>query len=443
MEPDSIPPSPLWDIQFYQVETFHLIGFAALLLLLFFSALISGSEVAFFSLSPTDRNKLSESKKKIHQLILEMLNLPEKLLATILVANNFINVGIVILSTYMVNNLVDFTNEPIVGFIMEVVVITFVILLFGEILPKIYASSYSLPFAGFMARPLKILSVIFSPIIFILIRSTSIVNRRISRYNKNLSIDELSQAFELTDENEFDEDKGILEGIINFGSTSVDQIMTPRIDVVAVDEQFSYLKIIDIVKESGYSRIPVYNETFDHISGILYVKDLLPHLDKPDSFNWQVLQRPPYYIPENKKIDDLLKDFQKNKVHMAIVVDEYGGTSGIVTLEDILEEIVGDIIDEFDDEDRPFVIINDNTYLFDGKTQLNDFYRICNIESGSLDEVKGDADTLAGLLLEMKGDFPVLNEKINYQNIDFTVEDMDKRRIKKIKVVFNFDSPNL
>ncbi|MBN2805068.1 MAG: gliding motility-associated protein GldE [Prolixibacteraceae bacterium] len=412
-------------------------------MLLFFSALISGSEVAFFSLSPTDRNKLSESKKKIHQLILEMLNLPEKLLATILVANNFINVGIVILSTYMVNNLVDFTNEPIVGFIMEVVVITFVILLFGEILPKIYASSYSLPFAGFMARPLKILSVIFSPIIFILIRSTSIVNRRISRYNKNLSIDELSQAFELTDENEFDEDKGILEGIINFGSTSVDQIMTPRIDVVAVDEQFSYLKIIDIVKESGYSRIPVYNETFDHISGILYVKDLLPHLDKPDSFNWQVLQRPPYYIPENKKIDDLLKDFQKNKVHMAIVVDEYGGTSGIVTLEDILEEIVGDIIDEFDDEDRPFVIINDNTYLFDGKTQLNDFYRICNIESGSLDEVKGDADTLAGLLLEMKGDFPVLNEKINYQNIDFTVEDMDKRRIKKIKVVFNFDSPNL
>lgn len=418
-------------------------GFAALLLLLFFSALISGSEVAFFSLSPTDRNKVSESKKKVYLLMTELLDLPEKLLATILVANNFINVGIVILSTYMVNNLVDFSNEPILGFIIEVVIITFVILLFGEILPKIYASSYTLPFARFMARPLKILSVLFSPVIFILIRSTSLVNRRMSRYNKNLSIDELSQAFELTDDQEFEEDKGILEGIINFGSTSVDQIMTPRIDVVAVDEQFSYHRVIDIVKESGYSRIPVYNETFDHISGILYVKDLLPHLDKPDSFNWKVLQRLPYYIPENKKIDDLLKDFQKNKVHMAIVVDEYGGTSGIVTLEDILEEIVGDIVDEFDDDDRPFVVINENTYLFDGKTQLNDFYRICSIDSGSLDEAKGEADTLAGMLLEMKGDFPLLNEKISFRNIDFTVEDMDKRRIKKIKVVFNFDSSEI
>lgn len=441
METESIPPL-LWDIQFYQIEPFHLIGFAALLLLLFFSAMISGSEVAFFSMSPTERNNINESKKKAHQLINELLEVPEKLLATILVANNFINVGIVILSTYMVHNLVDFTNEPILGFIIEVVVITFVILLFGEILPKIYASSYTLSFAGFMSRPLKALSLIFSPVIFVLIKSTSVVNRRIARYSKNLSIDELSQALELTDNNEFDEDKGILEGIINFGSTSVDQIMTPRIDVVAVDEQFTYQKVIEIVKESGYSRIPVYNETFDHISGILYVKDLLPHIDKPESFNWQVLQRPPYYIPENKKIDDLLKDFQQNKVHMAIVVDEYGGTSGIVTLEDILEEIVGDIIDEFDDDDRQFAIINENTYLFDGKIQLNDFYRICNIPSDSLDDVKGDADTLAGLLLEMKGDFPTLNEKITYQNIEFTIEDMDKRRIKKIKVSFNFDSPN-
>jgi putative hemolysin len=444
LETDSIPPSTLlWDINFYQVEPFHLVGFAALLLLLFFSALISGSEVAFFSLSPTDRSRISESKKKVYQLIHELLDQPEKLLATILVANNFINVGIVILSTYMVNNLVDFTNDPIVGFIIKVVIITFIILLFGEILPKIYASSFTLPFAIFMARPLKILSVLFSPVIYILIKSTSVVNRRMNRFNKKLSIDELSQAFELTDDQEFEEDKGILEGIINFGSISVAQIMTPRIDVVAVDEQFSYHKVIDIVKESGYSRIPVFNENFDHISGVLYVKDLLPHLDKPDTFNWQDLQRPPYYIPENKKIDDLLKDFQKNKVHMAIVVDEYGGTSGIVTLEDILEEIVGDIIDEFDDEDRPFVMINENTYLFDGKTQLNDFYRICDIDSGAFERVKGDADTLAGLLLEMKGDFPLLNEKISYQSIDFTVEDLDKRRIKKIKIVFNLDEPGI
>lgn len=258
-----------------------------------------------------------------------------------------------------------------------------------------------------------------------------------SKYNKNLSIGELSQAYELTSEKEFAEDKGILEGIIHFGSTSVDQIMTPRIDVVAIDETYSYFKVINTVKHSGYSRIPVYVETFDNVTGILYVKDLLPHFDKPTSFNWKSLLRPPFYIPENKKIDDLLKDFQQTKVHMAIVVDEYGGTSGIVTLEDILEEIVGDITDEFDDDDRQFAIINENTYLFDGKTQLNDFYRICSIDSNSFDEIKGDADTLAGLLLEMKGNFPLLNEHLNYKNIEFTVEDMDKRRIKKIKVVFN------
>jgi len=438
LETDSIPSSPLlWDISFQSVEPIHLIGFLALLLMLFFSALISGSEVAFFSLSPTDKSKLDDSKKKVHHSINELLNLPEKLLATILVANNFINVGIVILSTYMVHNLIDFSNEPVLGFIIEVVTITFVILLFGEILPKIYASNYTLVFAEIMVRPLKFLSIIFSPVIYVLIHSTSFVNKKMSKYNKNLSIGELSQAYELTSEKEFAEDKGILEGIIHFGSTSVDQIMTPRIDVVAIDETYSYFKVINTVKHSGYSRIPVYVETFDNVTGILYVKDLLPHFDKPTSFNWKSLLRPPFYIPENKKIDDLLKDFQQTKVHMAIVVDEYGGTSGIVTLEDILEEIVGDITDEFDDDDRQFAIINENTYLFDGKTQLNDFYRICSIDSNSFDEIKGDADTLAGLLLEMKGNFPLLNEHLNYKNIEFTVEDMDKRRIKKIKVVFN------
>lgn len=436
MEPESIPPL-LWDIKFQHVEPIHFIGFFALLLLLFFSALISGSEVAFFSLSPTDQNHLNDSKKKSHQLIKDLLDIPERLLATILVANNFINVGIVILSTYMVHNLVDFSSAPVLGFIIEVVVITFIILLFGEILPKIYASNFSMGFASIMARPLIISSKIFSPIIYVLIHSTSFVNRHMAKYNKNLSIDELSQALELTDEEEFDEDKGILEGIISFGSTDVDQIMTPRIDVVAIDQNAEYDKAIQIVTDSGYSRIPVYNETFDNILGVLYVKDLLPHIDKPSTYKWQNLLRPPFFVPENKKIDDLLKEFQQNKVHMAIVVDEYGGTSGIVTMEDILEEIVGDITDEFDDDDRLFAKVNETTYIFDGKTQLNDFYRICSIDTNTFDDIKGEADTLAGLLLEMKGNFPLLNEKLFYKTIEFVVEDMDKRRIKKIKVIFN------
>lgn len=439
METDSIPPPEpnLWDISFYPFESIHLVGILALILMLFASALISGSETAFFSLTPSDKNKINDSKKRNHQLINVLLALPEKLLATILVVNNFVNVGIVVLSTYLVHNLVDFSNSPVLGFILEVVIITFTILLFGEILPKIYASNFPLSFANTMARPLSLSSKIVSPISFILISSTSFVNKKMARYNKNLSIDELSQALELTNEEDISEDKGILEGIVNFGSTDVDQIMTPRIDVVAIDITATYQMTINTVSQSGYSRIPVYNETFDNIEGILYVKDLLPHIDKKDDFNWKNLLRPPYYVPENKKIDDLLSEFQHTKVHMAIVVDEYGGTSGVVTLEDILEEIVGDISDEFDGDDRLFSKVNDNTYLFDGKTQLNDFYRICDLNNNALDEVIGEADTLAGLLLEMKGDFPTKNEKLSHKKIDFYVEDLDKRRIKKIKVVFN------
>lgn len=439
MEIDSIPlyESSLWDVSVLPFETIHLVGIAFLMLLLFASALISGSEVAFFSLSPVDKNKINDSKKRNYRLIKTLLENPEKLLATILVVNNFVNVAIIILSTYLVHNTVDFSNSPFLGFALEVIVITFIILLFGEILPKIYASNSPLSFAASMASPLRVSSKVVSPISFVLIGSTSFVNRRMGKYNKNLSIDEISHALELTSEEELSEDKGILEGIINFGSTDVDQIMTPRIDAIAIDFEAKYTKAINTVTQSGYSRIPVYNETFDNIAGILYVKDLLPHIDKKDDFKWQNLLRPPYYVPENKKIDDLLKEFQHSKVHMAIVVDEYGGTSGIVTLEDILEEIVGDITDEFDDDDRLYSQVNDHTYLFDGKTQLNDFFRICNLDNYALDEIKGEADTLAGLLLEMKGDFPIKNEKLIYKHFEFFVEDIDKRRIRKIKVVFN------
>ncbi|MGF7141203.1 gliding motility-associated protein GldE [Roseimarinus sediminis] len=425
------------DVSFYPFSWGLLTGLLVLVVLLFFSALISGSEVAFFSLSPADKEQINESKSSSDHLIRELLLLPEKLLATILVANNFINVGIIILSTYLVHIGVDFSNAPVFGFVIEVVAITFILLLFGEILPKIYASTASHSFAGIMAKPLRFCSKLFAPLIYILINSTSFVNRRMAKYGKNISIDELSQALELTNQEDFSEDKGILEGIIRFGTTSVDQIMTPRIDVEAVEINAPFQKILDLIRQSGYSRIPVFKETFDNIEGILYVKDLLGHANKTNDFKWQNLIRPPYFVPENKKIDDLLQEFQKSKVHLAIVVDEYGGTSGIVTLEDILEEIVGDIIDEFDDDDQLFAKVNESTYLFDGKTQLNDFFRVCSINSDFLDEIKGEADTLAGLLLEMKGDFPMLHEKLIYKNIEFIVEAVDKRRIIKIKVVFN------
>ncbi len=439
MEPESI----LTTIPFFCEIIFHpfywglIIGIIVLLILLLSSALISGSEVAFFSLSPADIDELKNSKTKKNKLIKKHLELPNNLLANILIANNFVNVGIVILSTYLVHSAVDFSSSPVLGFIIEVIAITFILLLFGEILPKIYASNYSLTFARFMAQPLYVTSKIFSPLIMLLLNSTSAVNKRMASKTKNLSINEISQALELTSDEDISEDKDILEGIIKFGSTSVDQIMTPRIDVIAIEKNYTTEKIIDIINQSGYSRIPVFDETFDNIEGILYIKDLMPHLDKKENFKWQTIIRPPFFIPENKKIDDLLKEFQKSKVHMAIVVDEYGGTSGLVTLEDILEEIVGDIVDEFDEDDRLFAKINETTYLFDGKTQLNDFFRICSVDDDFFDDIKGDADTLAGLLLEMKGDFPLLQEKMIYKNIEFIVEALDKRRIKKIKVVFN------
>jgi len=425
------------DISFYPITTGIIVGLIILILLLLFSALISGAEVAFFSLSPSNKLFINQSKKHVHHTIRDLLKIPDKLLATILVANNFVNIGIIFLSTYLINKTVDFSGSPILGFIIEVVLITFIILLFGEILPKIYASNFSLGFAEFMSRKMFFTTKLLSPITYVLIHSTSFVNKRMSKHNINISIDDISHALELTSKEELSEDKGILEGIVKFGSTSVNQIMTPRIDVVAIENDFTPSKIINVINKSGYSRIPVFNDTFDKIEGILYIKDLLPHIHNLDTLRWQALLKTPYYVPENKKINDLLKEFQREKVHMAIVVDEYGGTSGIVTLEDILEEIVGDITDEFDDDDMLFSKINENTYLFDGKTQLNDFYRICDIDDNYLDDIKGEADTLAGLLLEMKSNFPKLNEKLYYKKIDFIVESLDNRRIKKIKVVFN------
>ena len=436
METDPLPNLAIfnWDIQFYTVSTAFLISLLLIVVLLIFSALISGSEVAYFSLSPSNKDTLRNNKDNNSSLTLQNLSHPEKLLATILVANNFVNVGIVILTAYTSNLIIDFSSAPTVGFIFNVIIITFFLLLFGEIIPKVYATRNALRFAKIMAGPLNVLEHVFRPINSILIYSTSFVNRRIQKHSQNISVDELSQALELTSDHEISEDKEILEGIVKFGNKNVAEIMRPRVDVIALELKSSFDKVINMVNDSGYSRIPVYSETFDQIRGILYIKDLLPHIHKKEKFRWQTIIRPPFYVPETKKIDDLLEEFQKNKVHMAIVVDEYGGSSGIVTLEDILEEIVGEIVDEFDEDENYYTKISQNKYLFDGKIMLNDFYRVTGCDDTVFDTHKGDADTLAGLILELKGEIPSVYEKIKCEIFVFSIEAVDNRRIKKIKV---------
>ncbi len=437
METDSLPTVPApggWGIQFHPFSVDLVIAFVIILLLLFSSALISGSEVAYFSLNATDKNKLRHKKNRLNTSVLKNLENLEKLLATILVANNFINVGIIILTAYVSNNSITIVNAPIVEFILQVVAITFLLLLFGEILPKIYANHYALGFSRFMAIPLLTLEKIFRPINTVLLYSSSVVNKRMMRHKKNISMDEISQALELTSDKELSEEKEILEGIVKFGNKSVEEIMKPRVDVVALDIKANFPEVLNLIVESGYSRIPVYIDSFDNISGILYTKDLLPHSHKGNTFRWQTLIRPPFYVPETKKINSLLEEFQKTKVHFAFVIDEYGGTAGIVTLEDVLEEIVGDIADEFDDEETYFSKLAENTYLFDGKTLLIDFYKAINCKDDIFDGIKGDADTLAGLILELRGEIPAKNEKIICKDFKFTIEAVDNRRIKQIKV---------
>ncbi|HZL09176.1 MAG TPA: gliding motility-associated protein GldE [Prolixibacteraceae bacterium] len=434
LEPLPMLTAISWNIQFHPFTLGIAISLLVIMILLVFSALISGSEVAYFSLSPSEKHKINIKSTKRNSYTSKNLESPEHLLATILVANNFVNVGIVILSSFTVHSIVDFSAEPILGFIVQVFVISFVILLFGEIIPKVYTTHHALKFARFVAIPMNYLMRFLKPFNSVLIYSTSFINNRIHAYNKHLSVDELSQALELTSQIEMKEDNEILKGIVKFGNKSVAEIMRSRVDVVAADITDSYSKIVTMITETGFSRIPVFSETFDHIKGILYIKDLLPHVLEGSSFNWQSIIRPPFYVPETKKIDDLLEEFQKNKVHMAIVVDEYGGSSGIVTLEDILEEIVGEISDEFDEESKFFTKINENKYIFDGKTMLNDFYKITDAEDTIFDDVKGDADTLAGLILELKGEFPVKNDIINCKNYVFSIEAVDNRRIKQIKV---------
>ncbi len=396
--------------------------------------MISGSEVAYFSLNPETQEKLLKSKNKTSKKIIHHLESPEKLLATILVANNFVNVGVIILSAYVTSHVVDFSNSYVLELLIQVVLITFLLLLFGEIVPKVYATHHPLKFARFMALPLFVLEKMFRPINSLLISSTSFVNRKLKKHKKNISIDDISNALQLTSDKELSDEKEILEGIVKFGNRSVAEIMKPRVDVVAINTITSFTEVIKIIDESGYSRIPVYSKSFDQVTGILYIKDLLPHTHKGNTFKWQSIIRPPFYVPETKKINVLLEEFRTRKVHLAIVVDEYGGSAGIITLEDILEEIVGDIADEFDDDDVFFTKLTETSYLFDGKIMLVDFYKVINADDTIFDDVKGDADTLAGLILELKGKIPTLNEKITCKNFLFTIDAVNNRRIEKIKV---------
>jgi len=400
------------------------------------SALLSGSEVAFFSLGPRDIGKIKSSKSKRAKAVLRLYNRPERLLSTILVGNNTINIAIIILAAFLSNRLFNFTDTPVLGFIIEVIVITFLILFFGEIMPKVYATKNHIIVTLFMAFPLLFMEKIFRPVTSLLILSSSFVKKRTTLIQKNLSMDDLSDALELTSDELQDEEK-ILKGIVKFGNISVSAIMCPRVDVTTIDIHSGFKEIIPAIIQSGYSRIPVYSGSFDNVVGILYAKDVLPYTDNHDSFKWQALLRPPYFVPETKKINDLLKEFQVKKIHLAIVIDEYGGTSGIITLEDILEEIVGEITDESDEERELFRQIDERTYIFEGKVLLNDFYKILEIEGDPFEDIRGESETLAGLILEMTGEIPQKNQIIEHGSYKFLIESADKRRIKEIRVEIN------
>ena len=381
--------------------------------LLLASGFASASEIAFFSLSPSDRNDIDERNHPSDEKISALLGDSERLLATILITNNFVNVTIIMLCNFFFMNVFIF-HSPLAEFLILTVILTFLLLLFGEIMPKIYSAQKTLAFCRFSAPGIYYLEKIFRPVATVLVRSTAFLNKHFAKKSHNISVDELSHALELTDKAELSEENNILEGIIRFGGETVKEVM-------------------QCIIENAYSRIPIYSGSRDNIKGVLYIKDLLPHVNKGDNFRWQSLIRPAYFVPETKMIDDLLRDFQANKIHIAIVVDEFGGTSGLVTMEDIIEEIVGEIHDEYDDEERTYVVLNDHTWIFEAKTQLTDFYKIAKVDEDEFEKVVGDADTLAGMLLEIKGEFPALHEKVTYHHYEFEVLEMDSRRILKVK----------
>lgn len=427
MDPD--PASLLHTIDFE-----FLFGIIAIVILLACSAFISGSEVALFSLSQKDVDEIQNKDFNKGTLISRLLEKPKKLLATILVANNFVNIAIVIIFSSFSGRLFNGIESSVLRFVLEVVVVTFFILLFGEVLPKIYANRNNMDFSQKVVIPISILNNVLSPISVPMRNGILFIEKKLNVQKGNFSVNQLSQALELTSQSDTtDGEQKILEGIVTFGNTEVRQVMSPRIDVFALNIEETFEEIMPKIVEKGYSRIPVYRENIDQIEGILFIKDLIPHIDS-ETFDWVTLLRQPFFVPENKKLDDLLKDFQGMKSHLAVVVDEYGGTSGIISLEDVLEEIVGDISDEFDDEDLIYSQIDDKNFLFEGKISLKDFYRIIDVDENEFESKKGEAETLAGFLLEISGNFPKKRQKITFHNLIFTIENADKRRIKQIKV---------
>lgn len=416
------------------LDTQAILGWLIVFLLLFLSAMISAAEVALFSLSPKDVAKLSFDNPKKGKLLDKILQKPKRLLATLLLANNFLNIGVVIIFSIVGKSLFESILSPVVKFVVEVVLVTFLILLFGEVLPKIYASRNSLKFSAFIIVPLSFLDKLLSPISIPMRNISNVLHNKLGNQKSNISVNQLSQALELTspDDTTTDEQK-ILEGIVSFGNTDTKQVMSPRIDVFALDITETFSEIYPKIVDKGYSRIPVFEDNIDHIVGVLFVKDLIPHIHKKE-FEWDKIIREPFFVPENKKLDDLLKDFQSMKSHLAIVVDEYGGTSGIVTLEDIIEEIVGDISDEFDDENINFSQIDEKNFIFEGKINLKDFYKITGLDEEPFEAKKGEAETLAGFILENLGHFPKKGQKIHFSSTFFVIEAVDKRRIKQIKV---------
>lgn len=411
-----------------------MIAFVLAVLLLACSGFVSASEIAFFSLSPTDLSTIEENKHSSDNKIQKLKDDSERLLATILISNNFVNVAIIMLLNFFFSRVLDFGGSDVLEFLFMTVLLTFLLLLFGEIMPKIYSAQHTLSFCRMVAPAFIVIEKVFWPIASLLMSSNKLATKVVQKESRVLSVDELEQALELTDKKDIAEEQNMLEGIIRFGGEMAREIMTPRMDIVDLDMKTSYPDVLKCIVENNYSRIPVYAGSKDNVKGVLYIKDLLPHLNKPSNFRWQSLIRPPYFVPETKMIDDLLRDFQTNKVHIAIVVDEFGGTSGIVTMEDIIEEIVGEINDEYDEEERQYVKLNGNTYVFEGKVLLTDFFRIMELDDDFFVEVEGEADTLAGLLLEIKGEFPKPHEVIEYKNYKFEVMEMNDRRIKKIKV---------
>ncbi len=413
------------------------ISLLAMGLLLFASAMVSGSETAFFSLSPSDLETLRNKGDRKSKLILELREMPKMLLATILIANNFINVMIVMVSTYLIVLLFDLENNAALAFVIQVIAVTSVILIFGEIIPKILANHKPLKLASKTASMLKVLISVLKPLSIILVKSTSIIDKKLVKKESSISMSELSEAIDITvDDDSSEEDKMILKGIATFGEKEASEIMRSRVDVVAIEINSPFDEVLKTVVDSGFSRIPVFKETFDNIEGLLYIKDLLPYLNEDSSFKWQKLLRPAFFIPENKKINELLQDFRTKKIHLAIVVDEYGGTSGIITLEDVIEEIVGDIRDEYDKGEQPFEYekLSENLYVFEAKTPINDFCKILDIDDDTFDEVKGDSDSLGGLILEMEGKIPDKGEKIVYKGFEFEIIDADERKINKLKI---------